>query len=157
MGQYHIPVNIDKREYVRPWDVGAGMKMVENIWNTGMPASLFVLLSCSHMRGGGDVDLSDEAMLKVAGRWAGDRIIVVGDYTEPMDPGTKALWDMTIADGCEHPWEWVHKHCTNIGLAMHEALSKSRISEDIGERWSHVDDVGPTLSELSSINSPQEV
>lgn len=158
MGQYHIPVNIDKREYVNPWDVGAGLKMVENIWNTGMPASLFVLLSCSHMRGGGDVHLSDEAINKVAGRWAGDRIIVVGDYTEPGDPGTDALWDIVREDGYEHPWPWLHDRCTNIGQAMYEALSVSNIAEDIGKQWGaeHTDEVHVTLSTLSNITKHTE-
>lgn len=46
-----------------------------------------LLLACSNGRGGGDVDLPEEmaGYREVIGRWAGDRIAVVGDYAKDRD------------------------------------------------------------------------
>jgi hypothetical protein len=42
--------------------------------------AMYVLTMTSPARGGGDMPLTD-----VSGRWAGDRVMVVGDYTEDGD------------------------------------------------------------------------
>lgn len=138
MGQYHMPVNIDKREYLNPHLFGNGLKMLE--WGTGggTVAGLTVLLACSHNRGGGDLhgDVGD-----IGGRWAGDRIIVLGDYTEPGDPGTDSLYEMTKAyakvgifldpeDSVNpfsrpanvHPFTFVDEHFTDISRQVIEHL-----------------------------------
>ncbi len=83
MGQYHIVVNFDKYEYIHPHTLGCGLKLVEQIGQSpGTPAALFLLLSSPHRRGGGDfVDANPD----VVGRWAGDRIAVIGDYAEDGD------------------------------------------------------------------------
>jgi hypothetical protein len=122
MGQYHMPVNIDKREYLYPHLFGNGLKMLE--WGTGggTVAGLTVLLACSHNRGGGDLhgDVGD-----IGGRWAGDRIVIVGDYTEPGDPGTDSLYKMidetewnTVTD----PYGFVEEHFTDISRQVIEHL-----------------------------------
>ena len=55
MGQYHAIYNLDKQEVVYPHDIGLGAKQREH---TGHTASLsdmmYVLTTCSPMRGGGD-------------------------------------------------------------------------------------------------------
>lgn len=164
MGQYHMPVNIDKQEYLNPHILGAGLKMVEIIWNTGMPAAMTVLTSCSHMRVGGDVLMSDEALLKVAGRWAGDRIVFVGDYTEPGDPGTESLWlqaQARSAGGDTHLWNFITSAYTDISLAVREVLMQDNsISDDIGESYASTDN-STSLHDLThyrvSSNDTQEV
>jgi hypothetical protein len=123
MGQYHIPVNIDKREYLNPHKFGNGMKMLE--WGTGggTVAGLTVLLACSHNRGGGDLhgDIGD-----IGGRWAGDRIIVLGDYTEPGDPGTASLYEMTEeterVGPATDPFTFVNENFTDISRQVIEHL-----------------------------------
>lgn len=123
MGQYHLPVNIDKREYLYPHKFGNGLKMLE--WGTGggTVAGLTVLLACSHNRGGGDLhgDVGD-----IGGRWAGDRIIVLGDYTEPGDPGTDLIYQMIDEHPRigppDHPYTFVEENFTDISRQVIEHL-----------------------------------
>ena len=113
MGQYHSIFNLDKKEVIRPHGLGDGTKLVE--WWGSYPAmGLSLLLACTNGetgRGGGDwkpwvegvseyltaetygadrmVDFDAEDAKAIAsaipGRWAGDRIAVVGDYMEEGD------------------------------------------------------------------------
>jgi hypothetical protein len=46
---------------------------------------LIVLLAASNGRGGGDFDDEPAGAKEIIGRWAGDRIAIVGDYAEPGD------------------------------------------------------------------------
>jgi len=81
MGQYHYMVNLDKREFLHPHKLGDGLKRGEQInSHGGTMAALTMLLACSNGRGGGDVEENP-----MVGRWAGDRIAVVGDYAEDAD------------------------------------------------------------------------
>lgn len=82
MGQYHLVVNLTKREFLHPHKLGAGLKLWEQVGtHPGTAAGLLALLACSNGRGGGDLR-PDNAVI---GRWAGDRIAVVGDYAEASD------------------------------------------------------------------------
>jgi hypothetical protein len=111
MGQYWFPVNLDKGEFISPHKLGAGLKLWEQLANSpGTGAALIIL--CAAMpeaRGGGDLDVETnwhgpertfpkhnmgpgpmpEAYPAIAkrtiGRWAGDRIALVGDYAEDSD------------------------------------------------------------------------
>jgi hypothetical protein len=85
MGQYHLLVNSDKKEYINPRDLGFGAKQLEHIGFLGdLPLVQYLLTTCSRARGFGDFSLTEynEAFL---GRWAGDRVFVLGDYTEQGD------------------------------------------------------------------------
>ena len=78
MGQYHILVNLDKQEWVDPLGLGLGLKQYEQ---TGCEASLsdamYLLMMSSPASGGGDFKMVEG----VNGRWCGDKVVVVGDYT----------------------------------------------------------------------------
>ncbi|OHB18305.1 MAG: hypothetical protein A2666_00495 [Parcubacteria group bacterium RIFCSPHIGHO2_01_FULL_47_10b] len=77
MGQYFRAVNMDKREYVDPWHIGGGAKLWE--WCVNTQAGIFpFLLRRSSEGGGGDI----EEEYTTAGRWAGDHVVLVGDYDE---------------------------------------------------------------------------
>ena len=75
MGQYFLIVNVDKREYIDGHRLGAGIKLWELAAN-GVGNLLIFLCRKSSEGGGGDIQKD----YKHAGRWAGDRIVVVGDY-----------------------------------------------------------------------------
>lgn len=82
MGQYWLPVNLDKKEYIWPHALGTGLKLWEQLANHPGTGSALILL-CAAMperRGSGDFHPSP-----VIGRWAGDRIALVGDYAEDSD------------------------------------------------------------------------
>ena len=88
MGQYHYVVNLDKHEFLHPHALGCGLKLWEQMANhPGTATALIPLLACSNGRGGGDLRDDDSGMV---GRWAGDRIAIVGDYAEDQDlPGNE--------------------------------------------------------------------
>ncbi len=78
MGQYFYAVNETKKEYVSAWDIGGVAKLWE--WCVNKWAGIFpYLLRKSSEGGGGDITISDP---EYAGRWAGDRVYLVGDYDE---------------------------------------------------------------------------
>ena len=113
MGQYWIPVNLDKKEFIHPHKLATGLKLWEQVNNfPGTPCALLILTAAYYeKRGGGDLDLSEnwhgrertfpkynvspapmfseteypKIAAAVHGRWAGDRIAVVGDYAEDSD------------------------------------------------------------------------
>ena len=73
-----MAVNVTKKEYVQPWDIGGMAKLWE--WCVGRTAGIFpYLLRKSNWRGGGDIPF---AAPSYAGRWAGDEVYLVGDYDE---------------------------------------------------------------------------
>lgn len=81
MGQYHKVYNKTKNECLNAHKFGQGLKLVEQIGFEGSVADvLFLLLANSNGRGGGDFEDHD-----IIGRWAGDEIVVQGDYSDPDD------------------------------------------------------------------------
>jgi hypothetical protein len=84
MGQYHRVYNLDKKEMVSGRGLeGGGVKLLEQVGFLKSTAdAVFLLISNSNGRGGGDAD--EHPMV---GRWAGDRIVLQGDYADPGDPG----------------------------------------------------------------------
>jgi hypothetical protein len=84
MGQYWKVVNLDKREYINPLKLGSGLKLWEQLANPGVGQALVILLAAMpKQRGGGDLQPDP-----VIGRWAGDRVVFVGDYSQDEDmPG----------------------------------------------------------------------
>lgn len=82
MGQYHIIANLDKQEVIVPWDLNWGAKQKEHTGFAGSAGdAIYLLTQTSPNRGGGDYDFYEG----VSGRWAGDRVVVLGDYTEPEE------------------------------------------------------------------------
>lgn len=83
MGQYHKVYNIDKKQFIHPHKIDNGLKLVEQIGHLrSTSTALFLLLSNSNGRGGGDVLKHD-----FIGKWAGDRVVIQGDYAEDCDNG----------------------------------------------------------------------
>jgi hypothetical protein len=87
MGQYYRLVNLDKKEFVNPRKLGIGLKAWEILANhPGIGAAMIVLcISHPEPRGGGDLNMTSELAQRVIGRWAGDRVTLVGDYAEAGD------------------------------------------------------------------------
>lgn len=102
MGQYHAIYNVTKQEVFSGW----GAKLWEKASSPAECMGLMVLLSNSNGRGGGDLYVSPEsysdvkpfkpnftaeqaklqrAIDKISGRWAGDQIVIQGDYAKAGD------------------------------------------------------------------------
>jgi len=83
MGQYHEVYNLDKKERIDPHKINNGLKLYEQIGHVASTATaVFALLANSNGRGGGD--FPEHPFI---GRWAGDRILVQGDYASHKDNG----------------------------------------------------------------------
>lgn len=81
MGQYHFLANLDKGEIVHPHGLGLGLKQYEHTGCEGSLAdAMYLLVMTSPARGGGDWADSD-----LSGRWVGDRVVILGDYTDDTD------------------------------------------------------------------------
>jgi hypothetical protein len=79
MGQYYLIVNLDKREYLYPHRFGDGLKLTEfGCGSCGTMTALAILLADGNGRGFGDLEADDA----IVGSWAGDRIVVAGDYAD---------------------------------------------------------------------------
>ena len=105
MGQYFKIVNVDKQEVVTAWGLGTVAKFWE--WFYNHPAGVFVwLLRTSDGDGGGDIPAEERPQYTTLGRWAGDRITLIGDYdssglwydAETKDAEGKPLPDAQYTD-----------------------------------------------------------
>ena len=79
MGQYYKVVNTTKKQVMIPHSFGSGAKLME-FSSDGMSImqGLAVLLADGNGRGGGDLNSSNS----IVGSWAGDQIVVAGDYAD---------------------------------------------------------------------------
>lgn len=84
MGQYYKVVNISKKQTLEPHTFGDGMKLLEfGISGFGTMAALALLLSDGNGRGSGDFrSQDDEKWDFLVGSWAGDKIVITGDYAD---------------------------------------------------------------------------
>lgn len=81
MGQYHTLYNLDKKEFIKGHRINSGLKLTEQCgFDKSTSTALWFLVANSNGRGGGDAREHP-----LVGRWAGDRIVVQGDYAEPSD------------------------------------------------------------------------
>ncbi len=88
MGQYFKIINEDKKEVINAWDLGGVAKFWEWLYNR--QARVFVwLLRKSDGDGGGDISIDERDQYETLGRWAGDRITLIGDYD------SSRLWSMS--------------------------------------------------------------
>lgn len=69
MGQYFILANLDKKEYLSSHMMGSGSKEIEICANYGLANVAMFMMAMGDTDGGA-----------VRGRWAGDRVVLVGDY-----------------------------------------------------------------------------
>ena len=122
MGQYYKVVNLDKKEWLNPHQLGDGLKLMEFGQSTnGTMTALAILLANSNGRGGGD--FKQESPL--IGSWAGNRIVIAGDYAYKPDPGEDARKNEALYYRCEK--------FKNISLEMRELMERDCIK--MNERW----------------------
>jgi hypothetical protein len=134
MGQYYYIVNIDKMEYLHPHEFDDGLKLMEfGCSRDGTLTGLTLLLSNGNGRGGGD--MSEAAGGEMDGRWAGDRIVIAGDYgdegkfLDQVDIRKSVLAAMAEENGAELNLHHVaHEHFTDISEKVCKALEACGVS-----------------------------
>jgi hypothetical protein len=127
MGQYHLVINLDAREFLDPHELGVGLKAWEQLASRiSTPHALFALLTCSNGRGGGDFRVRvSEASERVLGRWAGARIAVIGDYAEDDD----------FSRPTSHPISQLDKACRDGSYRDITALVRPVLAAELGVRF----------------------
>lgn len=166
MGQYWIPVNLTKKEFVSPHMLGSGLKLWEQLANPpGVGAALIVLTAAMpERRGGGDLDLDTnwhgpervnmadagpmpdgypEVARRTIGRWAGDRIAIVGDYAHdddllPEDEASKIYdlcWSKAWAREGEQPPEGAFTDISEDVCTVIEHELQGAFVDDGWRRW----------------------
>jgi hypothetical protein len=104
MGQYYKLINFDKKEFVNPHELGSGLKAWECLANhPGVAAAMIVLMvSSPEIRGGGDLNSEHcDICHCFIGRWAGDRVALVGDYAEVSDLSSIGVDSKQAYEDCE--------------------------------------------------------
>lgn len=121
MGQYYLIVNISKKQYLDPFVFADGRKLMEFASSgMGVLTGLALLLADGNGRGGGDLD-SDNP---IVGSWAGDRIVIAGDYA---DAG-KFLEQETIRKGHEN--DNLHTYADFFYTDISEQVIRAMIDDD---------------------------
>ena len=88
MGQYYRIVNIDKKEFLHPHKFGDGLKIWEfGFADYGTMAGLTFLLASGHGSGINETESSE-----LIGSWAGDRIVILGDYSEEFPEVSEEMY-----------------------------------------------------------------
>ena len=99
MGQYYKIVNIKKKQYITPHTFGDGAKLMEfSMSASGVLAGLAILLADGNGRGGGDLHSEND----IVGSWAGDNIVVAGDYADAgkfVKEPEQTLYEICQAEG----------------------------------------------------------
>jgi len=128
MGQYYKIVNVKKREYINPHMFDEGLKLMEfGMSAGGSLTALAVLLSNGNGRGGGDLNSANP----IVGSWAGDPIVVAGDYGDegkflPEDKQDTTLYAVAQEEG------------KDISHLVLDALMEDRwFREDFIKNWGH--------------------
>ena len=99
MGQYYKIVNVKKKQYITPHTFGDGAKLMEfSTSANGVLAGLAILLADGNGRGGGDLNSENQ----IVGSWAGDNIVVAGDYADQgkfVKTTDQNLYEVCTAEG----------------------------------------------------------
>jgi len=95
MGQYYKVVNTTKKQVMIPHSFGSGAKLMEfSSDSMSIMQGLAILLADGNGRGGGDLNSGNS----LVGSWAGDNIVVAGDYADDgkfVDDTTQNLYQVS--------------------------------------------------------------
>lgn len=107
MGQYHTLYNITKKQKVSGHGLGCGIKLLEQIGDPHSTSiALFLLIANSNGRGGGDAEPHG-----LIGSWAGDQVVIQGDYAEDDDPSYLSPEQLEEFDDVSNAVKASYSHC----------------------------------------------
>jgi hypothetical protein len=99
MGQYYVVANFSKKEFLNPHRLGTGGKLAEMFYSDWFSKVLLAAIAL------GDWTLPDHPFV---GRWAGDQVILVGDYmtsdyvSQMIEEGKLSLPSWVLEELTEH-------------------------------------------------------
>lgn len=123
MGQYYYVINLDKKQYLHPHRFGDGLKLMEFACSgEGTMTGLAILLADGNGRGMGDVHSNHS----VIGSWAGDRIIISGDYADNLPGEEYNLYNLASVEYEEISAQVIEAMCDdeNLREALDTKLSR---------------------------------
>lgn len=117
MGQYWYIFNLDKKEFLHPHKFGDGLKLMEfGSSSVGTLSGLTLLLASPTGNGRGGGDFGDEGESpEIVGRWAGDRIIISGDYDDVRPGEGRNLYDQA-SDDPDSPYKDISEKVVRVML-----------------------------------------
>jgi hypothetical protein len=126
MGQFFYVVNLDKREYLEPHALNNMAKLMEfGSSGHGTMLGLAILLANSNGRGNGDC----RSKSPIIGSWAGDRVVIAGEYANERDACEPSNHDR---DGNEKEGEYknIYTQCKENKYKNISALVMGALKED---------------------------
>jgi len=134
VGQYYRLANPKKRQYLDPHAFGDGAKAMEfGASGSGTMLGLTVLLLDGNGRGGGDCR-SESPLI---GSWAGDPIVITGDYADDgkhVSQEDLALYRASIAND-KSTLDWLKKSGRKIEDVLPNLYTvASQCYEDISDK-----------------------
>jgi len=136
MGQYYVIVNTTKKQLIRPWGFGDGAKLLE--WgcsSNGTATALAALLASGNGRGGGDLACN----LPIVGSWAGDVIVVAGDYAdagEHVPPEDMARFREAVRfEGTDAQWEKEKPCLYSVACELYDNVSDEILAAIRKDPW----------------------
>jgi hypothetical protein len=130
MGQYYLVVNVDKGEFLHPHKLGDGLKLMEfGASGQGTMMALAVLLA-----DGGRDGFSDDPLV---GSWAGNRIVITGDYARPGAFLPADVFDSLVlardTENMPNLYAYAKEHFADISLDIRKVIEGE--GESCGARW----------------------
>lgn len=154
MGQYYRVVNVTKRQVINPSIFNDGVKIME--FGTSGDGTMFAMaLLMSDGYGGG---CGEEIKSDLVGSWAGDMVVVAGDYGEPYnfvprEDERKLLHDSIIdqarrqdiadksndiivdyAEKSANLYEWSKAFCEDISEQAYAMIIQDRFVQQAGSK-----------------------
>jgi hypothetical protein len=138
MGQYYLIVNLDKKEYLRPHAFGDGAKLLEfGASANGAMTGLSILLADGNGRGGGDLHSKNP----IIGSWAGDRIVITGDYADPnlfgIKTGKKPI-TVKVGRRKDKTWTVTPENQNLYTLISLDELFAKKINGGLERKWKDI-------------------
>lgn len=169
MGQYWTMKNLDKRESLSTHAFGCGLKYLEQWFSGPLYTAIMVLLTdlSSLGHGSGDFDLDKaptflkQFITPMIGRWAGDRVIFSGDYTEALtlnhgdelfvnisDKTALSIWAMVACDMIE---------CNNVTIVNMKDKILEFLNDQVcnGKSWENEESLKPLLTTIDKLAEQQ--
>lgn len=129
LGQCYIIVNLDKKEYLAPNAFGDGDRLLEFGQSAG--GTLFGL-SALLVDGNGEGEKDIHTDNPLIGSWAGDRIVITGDYADEgkfLPDYPKDMANRLKGPNC-NLYEYAAEYFDDISNEVVDFLSDSLQSED---------------------------